>query len=185
MRLINPSGWLIEGQACGKMYKFEPFSEKDVWNDEHALILIKTLQHRGLNHVTFADNIVDRYKGDFQAFRKDQAKEGLKRLKSWCRERWINERQAEMDVKHKAGAEADKAFIDSSRFAKDEELVQSWVDALELRAAEPVNVEVPQVSAYEAPVVKAEKVTQEWPRKRGRKPKALGGSPNNPNEGTS
>ena len=180
MKIINPTGWEIEGSAAGVTYRFAPFSEKDVWIDEHAVILLRTLKHRGLNHIQFSESISKKYNDDFNKFRKDQAVEGLKNLKLWVRERWINERQAEMDIKHKAGAEADRALIDPSRFAGDEALVQSWIDALEKREAKPVEVPVKRVIVDET-----EKLLTATVKKRGRKPKSLGGLANNPSESAS
>lgn len=134
MKFFNPSGFKIEAMAGGKTYYFAPFSTGDVWDMDHARILIKkdhAGSKQGLVHLEYDDNMQRKF-ATFEDFKKDQAKNGLKNLYAFMKDAWINEKQAEIDIKHhKTGAEADKAIVDPSKFKEKLELVEQWQKDLE------------------------------------------------------
>jgi hypothetical protein len=105
--------------AGRKIYYFEPHKIVDVWDMDNARILMKGEHHavkNGLVHLEYTDDMQKKF-STFEEFKYDQVLRSLKNLNDYLKECWINERQAEIDVKHhKTGAEADKALIDPGPF---------------------------------------------------------------------
>lgn len=130
MKLYNPTHVKLEGSANGTPYFFEPFKEEDVWMDEHAIILLKTLRTKGLVTLAYTPSMQKKYK-TFELFRKAQQVAGLTELVKTEREAWVNERQAERDVKEHAGCESDKDIINPKKFLdrveEAEKLLQSAI----------------------------------------------------------
>ena len=141
MKFYNPTPWVIEAMASRKIYKFQPFSTGDVWDMDHAKVLMKGESHAvrlGLVHLEFDDALQNKFKGDFEAFKRDQIKRGLKNAYDYARECWVNERQAEIDVKHhKTGAEADKAIINPEPFEARVNEIKALIDDFGKTVAEP------------------------------------------------
>ncbi len=148
MNVYNPTCEMIESQANGKQYNIPPFSGIDIWEKDHLKIILKNSAYRGLVHMIYNDEMQKKYK-TFEDFKADQIKFGLINYKSFCREVWINERQAEVDVKHKAGSEADKSMIDADKFKKKMDAAEKLLEDLKknpLQASErsEVSIDVPR-----------------------------------------
>lgn len=132
MRLYNPSGWDVEVKADKRIYSIPAFSEKDVWETDHVRIILKSKKNQdlGIVHLVYDENMEKRY-NTYEAFKKAQTLEGLNALLRFKKECLIAEKQAGMDIRHKAGTEADKALINPEKFEKDIKQVEKWINEIE------------------------------------------------------
>ena len=127
MKLYNPTGYEIETQANGKVYNFEPFQEKDVHIDDHAIHIVKSFSYLGIVHLYFSKEFEKKYDGDFKMFKQAQRLRGLNELKKWMNQCYINERQAITDIKQNKGAVAEKELVNPDRFKEKLNLIDQWI----------------------------------------------------------
>lgn len=129
MKIYNPTPFDVEIMACSKTYCFRPGEEKDVYNEDHAKVIMKNSAINGLVHLVYNELMEQKYKS-FEAFKAAQRLNGLQSVLRFKKEVWINERQAEVDIKHNKGAVADKAIVDPSRFQDQIDLIESEIASI-------------------------------------------------------
>lgn len=128
MLLGNPTPYPILAQAGGEFYNFEPGEEKDVWDRDHAKLLLENFKHRGLVHFTFAKELQVKYK-NFENFKKEKSLEGLKELLKWKKDCLNFERQAIREVREKNGAEADRSLMSETPFQDSIKEIESLISS--------------------------------------------------------
>jgi hypothetical protein len=126
MKVFNPSGWEIEAMANGTVYKIAPFSEKDIHWDQHAVHCCKSMAYKGLVPLLFNESMEKKH-GTYESYKEAKRLEGLKVLRSWVNECYINERQAVSEIRERRGAEADKAQVNPDKFLEKLKLVDKWI----------------------------------------------------------
>jgi hypothetical protein len=127
---MNTTGWAVETHVEGKAYQFTPFEEKEVWNDIHAQKICENCAIHGLVHLAFTEQMERKYKTQ-DDFYKAQKLNGLRSAYAFQSRCKLNEQQAIREVKERAGAETDKAYMDPEKFEKKIVQIEKWIADVE------------------------------------------------------
>jgi hypothetical protein len=130
MKVLNPTGWDIEGMADSVSYCIPAFSELEIWNDKHALHLCRSQAHKGLVHLAYTPEMQQKY-STYEEFVRAQRIKGLKAVIEWKTNCKINEYQALRDVRENGGSEADKATMNPEKFEKQIREAEKWLKEAE------------------------------------------------------
>jgi len=166
--MLNPTPWQIPGMFNGVSYLFEPFSEKDIWQDDHAIGMAQNLQYTGLIPLVYNELNQKKF-ATYEEYKRDKMIWGLKNCLNWKKDLVRCEKQAIREIKEKNGAEADRDTMNPERY----EAQVKELEALILKLS------TPPVKKDETPVL--EEDLKENTKKRGR-PARVSGSADHSSE---
>jgi len=183
MKVLNPTGWDIEGMADSIPYCIPAFSELEIWNDKHALHLCRSQAHKGLVPLAYTPEMQQKYP-TYEEFVRAQRIQGLKAVIEWKTNCKINEYQALRDVRENGGSEADKATMNPEKFEKQIREAEKWLKEAESLGKETIKDDgvncngdgvafLPEDEAVEAvKAVKSDDIEKPiFPKRRGRRRK--------------
>ena len=121
-KLWNVTGFETEAKCEGKTYNLEPFSEVNIYNDDHYNHIIKHQAHLGIVGLDEEEGALN-YKG----YKKNREREGLRKALAFKEQVLSDEVTAVKEMRAKGAPETDKKGTNEEKFREEVRLLKRWL----------------------------------------------------------